>query len=230
MQIPDSLLSGTINLTITGNGCYNGQAANFMPERSRSERCVRNFFDSHELMTVGEFCEYLHNNLHVGHAATRFRTPPREWCVFVKTFKYDGVNMYEEYKVLGKDSLLLEIHPYILNNYMLLVSMTPEWERIHVNIVPGDATPEDLLESAKISSNHKMLQSYSTALEHMKWMQGYDAKVKDGRAEKNDSMDEDNDTLFKRYITDFEGKRLMAIRVHNDVKYTASMRSYHPLE
>jgi hypothetical protein len=230
MQFPDSLLSGTINLTIRGNGSYTTEPANFMQIGSRSERCVRNFFDARKLMTVGEFCECLNNNLQVGHPAMPFRTPTHQWCVFVKTSKYEGVNICEEYRVLRKESLLLEIHPYILNNYMLIVSMTPEYERAREKIVPGDATPEYLLESAKTSSDCKMHQSYQTALENMQFARIYDAKVRGGRAAKNDSIDQYNGDLLKRNIAYFEEDKLMAIRVRNDIAYTASLRSYHLLE
>jgi len=220
MQFPDSLLSGKINLFIAGRGCYSRGGAYFMPVESRSERCVRNFFDSHKLMTVGEFCECLQKNMDFDHAAIDFRTETHRWCVFVKTTQFDGTNSYDTFKVLRKESLLLEIHPYILNNYKLFVSMTPEWERDgRVRLLPGDATPEFLLQSAKISSDWEMNQSYSNVTKELYWWKKNEAGVKG-----------QGDALLQRAIVDFEQYKLMAIRVHNDIQYTASVLSLDPLK
>jgi len=230
MQFPDSLLSGKINLTITGKGCYGTGGEYFMPVQLRSERFVRNFFDSHKLMTVGDFCECLHDNLRSNHPAMSFRTPTREWCVFVKTTHSKGVESYVEYTVLPKESLLLEIHPYILNNFKLVVSMTPEHHRASNKIVQGDATPEYLLRSAKISSNSIMEEWYQNAVKEICFWSKTKSNVKARGEEKNESVHESDDEFLQHAIARFEEHKLTAIRVHNDIAYTALQRSFHPLQ
>jgi len=205
---------------LVGRGCYKADGEYFMPVESRSERCVRNFFDSHKLMTVGELCECLKTNMDPYHRAISFRTETDRWCVFIKTTQFDGTHNYDTLKELRKESLLLEIHPYILNNFKLYISMTPEWERDdRARILPGYATPEFLLESAKISSDWKMNHSYENVTKELYWWKKNEAGVKG-----------QGDAILQHAIVGFERDKLMAIRVHNDIEYTASKRSLDPLE
>lgn len=227
MQFPDSLLSGKINLSITGHGSFSGDGEYFMPVQLRSERFVRDFFDSHKLITVGEICEYLHDNLRSDHPAVLFRAPTREWCVFVQTTHFNGVGSHVEYKVLPKESLLLEIHPYILNNFKIEVSMTPEHTRAFHPIVEGDATPEYLLRSAKISSNSRMEESYQKAVKELEFWNKTSSNAKARGGEKNESVHEPDDEFLQDAIARFEEHKLTAIRVHNDIKYTSRMMNIY---
>jgi len=230
MQFPDSLLSGKINLKIIGRGCYGTAGEYFMPVNFRSERFVRNFFDSHKLMTVGDFCEYLHDNLSSNHPAIRFRTKTGDWCVFVETTHFMGAKNHVEYIELPKESLLLEIHPYILNNFKLVVSMTIEHFRDNNKIVQGYATPEYLLCSAKISSNSIMKEWYQTAMEEIYVLSKTKSNVQARGEEKNESVHESDDEFLQDIIARFEEHKLTAIRVHNDIAYTLLLSSFHPLQ
>ena len=201
-----------------------------MPVGSRSEQCVREFFASNQLITVGEMCECLQNNMHVDHNAIDYRTPTHQWRVFVKTTQFDGTHDYDEFKVVNKASLLLEIHPYILNNFKLVVSMTPQFEIDRERFVTGDATPGYLLQSAKISSDCEMQHLYRDTLKELKHQNEYYAKVKAGTEQQDDSIDRLNAGILKQNIVRFDRAKLMAIRVCNDIDYTTSHRSFHPLE
>ena len=230
MQFPDALLSGKINLTITGNGSCGSEGEYFMPVHLRSERCVRIFFDSRKLMTVGDFCEHLDNNLPSNHPAIRFRTKTSDWCVFVETIHFKGVKTLVDYTELPKESLLLEIHPYILNNFKLVVSMTPKYHRTSHLIVEGDATPEHLMRSAKISSNSSMEEWYQNAVKEIHLWNKNEASVKARGEVRNEYVDESDYAFLQNNIARFEEHKLMAIRVHNDIQYTKSLRSSYTLK
>jgi len=122
--------------------------------------------------------------------------------------------------VLSKESLLLAIHPYVLDNFMIHIDMTPEWEgNRYRTILPGDATPEYLLESAKITSDYYMNESYKYVQKQVFWWRKNEAA---GKAQ--------GDAGLHQAIADFENKKVKAIGVHNDIAYTASVLSLDPLK
>jgi hypothetical protein len=157
------------------------------------------------------------------------RIPTSQWCVFVSTTQSDGVNDYDEYKMVSKDFILLQIHPYILEKFRLVISMTPEYERGTERIVPGTATPEYLMRSAMITSDWKMNHEYKDILGQIRARQIRDEITGNGQCDINLQLDQLDDKILRRSLQFFEQVKSIAISVHDDSEYTESVRLLHPL-
>ena len=157
------------------------------------------------------------------------RRPTSEWCVFVRTSQSDGVNNYDEYKMLSKDSILLQIHPYILENFRLVISMTPEYERATERIVAGEATPAYLLGSAMINSNWKMNHMYEDICRQIRSRRRRDERTRNGQCNINVPLDHLDDNMLCDNLQFFEKVKSIAISLHNNREYTESVRLFHPL-
>lgn len=229
MQIPDSFLFGTMDVSIRVQGHYTTRSAAFLPLELRKPHHVMHFFEKHKSLTLGGICEFLQDNLNDDDTPMGLRIPTSQWCVFVCTTQSGGVNDYDEYKMISKDFILLQIHPYILDKSRLVISMTPEYERGTEIIVPGTATPEYLMRSAMITSDWKMKHAYKNLLRQIRARQIRDERTGNGQCDINLPLDQLDDKILRRNLEYFEEVKSIAISVHDDSEYTESVRLLYPL-
>lgn len=229
MVIPDSFLCGRMNVSIRAQGSCTAISAAFLPLELRTPHHVMHFFERHVSITLGGICDFLKDNLNDDEPPMYLRRPTSEWCVFVRTSQSDGVNDYDEYKMLSKDIILLQIHPYILENFRLVISMTPEYERATERIVAGEATPAYLVGSAMINSNWKMNRTYKDICRQIRSRRRRDERTRNGQCDINVPLDHLDDNMLRDNLQFFEKVKSIAISLHNNREYTESVRLFHPL-